>query len=144
LPQISKHLISGKAGFLGRISGAGGEFGKSIQHCPPLILLTAAAVFILKRAINTATISAVVSFNPTKNLTIGYILSGLGQYSITAALPKFPLQFSYYPHPMLVFLLVLEFIALKISTNLEEVEQKLSEVECQSGYSHRFTPTGNK
>jgi hypothetical protein len=39
--------------------------------------------------------------------------------------------------------LVLELIALKISTNLEEVEQKLSEVECQPGYSHRFTPTGN-
>ena len=37
LPQISKHLISKTAGFLGRESGAGGEFVKSIQDCSPLI-----------------------------------------------------------------------------------------------------------
>ncbi|PVH71641.1 hypothetical protein DL98DRAFT_503375 [Cadophora sp. DSE1049] len=125
LPLIHKHLISKKSGFMGRLSGAGGEY-----------------VFILKRAMNTATISAVVSYNPTKNLTVGYMLSGSGQYSMIAALPEFPLQFSFYPHPMLVFILVLELIAHKISVNLGEVESKLSDVESRTGYSHRLASNG--
>ena len=45
---------------------------------------------------------------------------------------------------MLVFPLVPKLIALKISTNLEEVKQNLSEVVRHTSYSHRFSPTGNK
>lgn len=83
--------------------------------------------------------SAVVSYDPAKNLSVGYIISGAGQYSMTTdlALPEFPLQFSFFPHPMLVFLLVLELIMMKISTNLEEVDEKLCVVESSTGYSHR-------
>jgi hypothetical protein len=142
VPLIRKHLVSNEVGFLGRVSGAEGEFGKSIRKIFVVIWLTIDPVFILKRAMNTAAISAVVSFNPKKNLAVGYMISGSGQYSIKAALPEFPLQFSYYPHPMLVFILVLELIALKISENLKEVESKLSTVESRTGYSHRISRSG--
>jgi hypothetical protein len=74
-----------------------------------------------------------------KNTTTGYFLSGEGQYSIRSVLPEFPLQFSAHPHPILIFVLIIELIAEKISVNLESVEKKLLKVESKTGYSHRFS-----
>ena len=142
LPQIYRHLRK-KIGFLGQVSGPEENLVSPFSYSTSVLdRLTAVVVFILKRAQNTALISAVVTFNPAKNITAGYILSGVGQYSIKEALPEFPLQFSYYPHPLLILILILELIALKISVNLEELHQKLSLVEKETVFSHRFTPTG--
>lgn len=105
--------------------------------------LTSHTVFICKKAANAATISAVLSYSPTTNITKGYILSGDGIDSIRPLLPSFVKQYASCPHPMLIFILIVEIMVDNISTHLESVEENLRDVEQKTGYSNQTLITSH-
>jgi len=75
-------------------------------------------VFICKKAANSSTISAVLSYCPATNVTTGYLLSGDGISSMQSMLSSFTEQFALNRHPMIIVLLIVEIMVENIASNL--------------------------
>ncbi len=64
------------------------------------------------------------------------MLSGDGLPSITGVLDNITAQFAEYSHPILTFVLILEFMVENMSSNLSSVEENLMYIERRTGYSN--------
>jgi hypothetical protein len=64
------------------------------------------------------------------------MLSGDGLPSVIGVLDSLTAQFAEYSHPILTFVLILEFMVENMASNLSSVEESLMHIERRTGYSN--------
>jgi hypothetical protein len=83
------------------------------------------------RTDSNETISTVISYNPTTNITSGYILYTT-DFDMTDLIPKIAQQYSDFSHPLIIPLLMTELMIDYLTSEVVLVDQKLEELEIKT------------
>jgi hypothetical protein len=83
------------------------------------------------RTDSNETISTVISYNPTTNITSGYILYTT-DFDMTDLIPKIAQQYFDFSHPLIIPLLMTELMIDYLTSEVVLVDQKLEELEIKT------------
>lgn len=145
LPPVGLHISTQKQGACGMFHNDDDSFGINHVLAPfDIAILTNYLVFVHRPPWLRCYMTTVLRYNPTTNITVGYIFTDFDDDEDLGFLNHMHYQFLTCPHPLLLPVLIDE-IALEMEVNqIVNRNDTLNDLEAETGFSSKRASTSDR